>query len=283
MTENNESLAEVYLYDNYAYMYYELGQSKKELFFSRCVNVESILKIENEVLPKESFQNENEEIPDDKIKLKLQKEIGKYVLSSIQEYNIMNNEEIAKIFQFEVEVLLSLKELINSNHYDILMLEDILFISRMLDQSINLDTTMIRSNVEDLVKFMENAQDNNPGPKMSNEEISEYVNELIANFKTHTELMIKSEFLERNNSAKTVIASLYSQDSENYQKASKGAISADITLKAIYENALGYNQIYGIPLRVLKNVLLMINVNLLKANLQHGISSSEESNLFSSL
>jgi hypothetical protein len=273
----------IYLYDNYVELYSKLSDENKEIFLKRSKNVENLLKIESEVLPPESFQGTQESPPEDKIKLKLQKEIGKYLLSDLLGFNRMKDEEIVKIFQFEVEILLSLKELINCNHYDILMLEDLLFISRMIDLSINLDSTLISGNIVELINFMEDAQENNPGPKLSKDEISEYVDELILNFKKHTELSINSEFDERVNAANEVARKLYQEGSKEYADLVEVSSQANKTLRAIYENALGYNQVYGIPLRILKNVLLMINVNLLKANLDHGISSSEEANLFSNI
>jgi hypothetical protein len=271
----------IYLYDNYIELYSKLSDENKEIFLHRSQKVENLLKIESEVLPPESFQGTQDSPPEDKIKLKLQKEIGKYLLSDLLGFNRMKDEEIVKIFQFEVEILLSLKELINCNHYDILMLEDLLFISRMIDLSINLDSTLISGNIVELINFMEDAQENNPGPKLSKDEISEYVDELILNFKKHTELSINSEFDERVNAANEVAKKLYQEDSKDYADLIEASSQANKTLRAIYENALGYNHVYGIPLRILKNVLLMINVNLLKANLDHGISSSEEANLFS--
>ena len=271
----------IYLYDNYIELYSKLSDENKEIFLHRSQKVENLLKIESEVLPPESFQGTQDSPPEDKIKLKLQKEIGKYLLSDLLGFNRMKDEEIVKIFQFEVEILLSLKELINCNHYDILMLEDLLFISRMIDLSINLDSTLISGNIVELINFMEDAQENNPGPKLSKDEISEYVDELILNFKKHTELSINSEFDERVNAANEVARKLYQEGSKEYADLVEVSSQANKTLRAIYENALGYNQVYGIPLRILKNVLLMINVNLLKANLDHGISSSEEANLFS--
>jgi hypothetical protein len=271
-----------YLYDNYVGLYRKLNDEDREIFLNRSQNVENLLKIESEVLPLESFQDSQESPPEDKIKLKLQKEIGKYLLSDLLGFNRMKDEEIAKIFQFEVEILLSLKELISCNHYDILMLEDLLFISRMIDLSINLDSTLISGNIAELINFMEDAQENNPGPKLSKDEISEYVDELILNFRKHTELSINSEFDERLNAANEVARKLYQEESKDYADLIEASSQANKTLRAIYENALGYNQVYGLPLRILKNVILMINVNLLKADLEHGISSSEEANLFSS-
>jgi hypothetical protein len=272
-----------YLYDSYSELYSRLSEEDKNIFLDRCHKVENLLKIENEVLPSESFQLPQESQPEDKIKLKLQKEIGKYLLSDMLGYNKMKDEEIAKIFQFEVEILLSLKELIGYNHYDILMLEDLLFISRMIDLSINLDSTLISGNIIELVSFMEEVQENNPAPKLSKDEISQYVDELIINFKKHTELSINSEFEERLNSANEVARKLYQEDSKDYADLIEASSKANKTLRSIYDNALGYNQVYGLPLRILKNVLLMVNVNLLKANLEHGISSSEEANLFSNI
>lgn len=272
-----------YLYDSYFELYNRLSDEDKNIFLDRCQKVENLLKIESEVLPSESFQLPQENQPDDKIKLKLQKEVGKYLLSDMLGYNKMKDEEIVKIFQFEVEILLSLKELIGYNHYDILMLEDLLFISRMIDLSINLDSTLISGNIIELVNFMEEAQENNPAPKLSNDEISQYVDELIINFKKHTELSINSEFEERLNSANEVARKLYQEGSKDYADLIEASSKANNTLRSIYDNALGYNQVYGLPLRILKNVLLMVNVNLLKANLEHGISSSEEANLFSNI
>ena len=271
----------VYLYDYYVGLYNKLSEDDKLNFIQRCQSVENLLKIESEVLPIESLQQTQESPPEDKIKLKLQKEIGKYLLSDLLGFNKMKDEEIVKIFQFEVEILLSLKELISYNHYDILMLEDLLFISRMIDLSINLDSTLISGNIVELINFMEDAQENNPGPKLSKDEISKYVDELILNFKKHTELSINSEFNERVNATIEVAKKLYQEDSKDFADLIEASSQANKTLRAIYENAIGYNQVYGLPLRVLKNVLLMINVNLLKADLNHGISSSEEANLFS--
>ena len=271
----------VYLYDYYVGLYNKLSEDDKLNFIQRCQSVENLLKIESEVLPIESLQQTQESPPEDKIKLKLQKEIGKYLLSDLLGFNKMKDEEIVKIFQFEVEILLSLKELISYNHYDILMLEDLLFISRMIDLSINLDSTLISGNIVELINFMEDAQENNPGPKLSKDEISKYVDELILNFKKHTELSINSEFNERVNATIEVAKKLYQEDSKDFADLIEASSQANKTLRAIYENAIGYNQVYGLPLRVLKNVLLMINVNLLKADLDHGISSSEEANLFS--
>lgn len=272
-----------YLYDSYFELYNRLSVEDKNIFLDRCQKVENLLKIESEVLPSESFQLPQENQPEDKIKLKLQKEVGKYLLSDMLGFNKMKDEEIVKIFQFEVEILLSLKELIGYNHYDILMLEDLLFISRMIDLSINLDSTLISGNIIELVNFMEEAQENNPAPKLSKDEISQYVDELIINFKKHTELSINSEFEERLNSANEVARKLYQEDSKDYADLIEASSKANKTLRSIYDNALGYNQVYGLPLRILKNVLLMVNVNLLKANLEHGISSSEEANLFSNI
>ena len=276
------SNSQIYIYPQYLPKFHFLSQELKNIFFQRCQNVENLLSLDNEILPPESFPSDQEVVPDE-IKLKLQKEIGKYVLSDLMSFNKLSDEVITKLFQFEVETLIQLKTLIDHNHYDILMLEDLLFISRMLDLSINLDESFMVSNAQDLAKFMEESQKESQAPQLSKNEIDDYISQLIQNFVAHTQLSIELEFEERLATAKSVLSKLHAQDDENYQRYLSSADSAAHEIKAIYKNALGYSQIYGVPLRVLKNILLMISVNLLQANLEHGISSSEEANLFSNL
>lgn len=254
------------------------------VFQERCDNILSVLEEESpvfEALMPEGIELEVAEIePEDRMELeqKMHFEIGKFVLSDMGGFNKLSDEEIGKIFQLEVEILMSLDKLIMEGHHDLFLIEDLTFLARMLRYSVFEDENQKAKCIEEYVSFFKE-EGSNEGYTL--EEIWERGVEYVTQMREERRALVKIEFEERYKYQLEVIMRRYSIEGElegeevGLELAVAGLENIYRELKNIYDNALGYNKVYAIPVRVLKNLMLTICKNFYGSNTSAIIYSNE--------
>ena len=258
----------------------EIDNFDYNLFQERCDNILNLLEAESPMFETLIPEEEREVAVltiEDRLVLekKMHLEIGKYVVSDMGGFNELGDEEISKIFQLEVEILLSLDRIMMDGHQDLFLIEDLIFLARMLRYSVLEDENQkARSIIEFMEFFKEEGIDD-----LDFRELQERGENYVSLMREDRRSLVKLEFEARFKYNLEVMEAGYALEEDGNEEDLKEAVvgleRVYKELENIYINALGYNKVYSIPVRVLKNLMLTISSNFYSSNTSAIIFSNE--------
>ena len=259
-------------------------------FLKRAREVEHLLHVSEPIVTlqrgnvdrdRESLGRINDELANF-ITEKIRLDIGKYLLSDIGGYNRLSNEEIVKIFQFELEILNSVELFNDLGHRDLTLIEDLIFLGRMLDLSAYQDgVTFDKLKNEFVIMLSE-------GRNLSQEEFKDievHILEGLSKVREEHLKLVGIELQRRKDGDIFFVSKVHEliddvQEMISLEEEYENIESIYKEYRKVLDNAIGYNNIYGIPLRILKNVMLSNAFNLYQNFTVFDVTSSEYSSLF---
>lgn len=258
----------------------EIDSFDYNLFQDRCDNILNLLEAESPMfealIPEEEREVAVLTIEDREVlEKKMHLEIGKYVVSDMGGFNELGDEEISKIFQLEVEILLSLDRIMMEGHQDLFLIEDLIFLARMLRYSVLEDENQKTRSIIEFVEFFKEEWIDD----LDFRELQERGENYVSLMREDRRSLVKLEFEARFKYNLEVMEAGYALEEEGNEEDLKEAVAGlervYKELENIYINALGYNKVYSIPVRVLKNLMLTISSNFYSSSTSAIIFSNE--------